>query len=87
MNAESNLASSCQGPPPTAVQQNKTIFLSCVRAQLNHHFNIILFSGSHIFCPDASDVNGFKNKESKYPEVEGKDRREENAASVSLKII
>lgn len=87
MNAKSNSAFACQGAPQTAVQQNKTIFLSSVKAQLNHHLNVILFGSSRVFCSDASNVNAFRKQGSKNTEVEGKDRRQGNAAYVFLKIL
>lgn len=74
-NAESNLAFSYQRPLHTAIQQNKTIFLSCVRAQLNHHFNVSLLS---IRTEDtrATSVVRVLKQEIKNKEVEGKRRKQ-----------
>lgn len=71
MNANRNSAFACQGAPQTAVQQNKTIFLSCVKAQLNHHLNVILFGSSHVFCSDTSNANALRKQGCKNTEMGG----------------
>lgn len=45
--------------------KTKTISQSCVRAQLNNDFNVILFSSSHVFCSDASGTHVLKQASTK----------------------